>query len=901
MRPGPTRQAVGQARDILSTFRLFFTPEIEDIILEMTNLEGVRKYGARGDGDDDDDDHRHYADDHENHENHEDRDRGGGGGRWKAMDSTDLRAYVGLLILAGVYRSRGEAASSLWDAESGRTIFRATMPLKVFHAYLRLLRFDDRQTRAERRAAGGGDKLAAVREVWDKWVERLPLLYNPGPDVTVDEQLVPFRGRCPFRQYIPSKPAKYGIKTWVACDSKSSYAWKMQVYTGKATCGGPEKNQGMRVVLDLTQGLRGHNVTCDNFFTSYELARQLLTRNVTVVGTVRKNKPELPQALLASKDRLLFSSKFAFTSTTALVSYLAKKNKNVLLLSTLHTEAHVSRRQDKKPAIVLDYNSNKGGVDNLDKVIGTYSCRRMTARWPLVIFHNILDVSSYNAFVIWRELNPTWMPGKRNKRRVFLEQLGKALVTPFIQRRARLPRTEASAALVKAVQRATYRDQPRRDHAPAAPDHAAPPAQAPNPTQPSDQLEDTRLQETEPGDQYESNNSPVDDQHLYDSDACGNSFRQHTFSPADSNRSDSETDCQATMAGDYNDWTYEHEHDTLSDTVEDTRSQEEDTPPQYGSNTRHADRDNVYKEAVEDYFDVDDDDVEDMVRAEEDAKKHQQIDLMLKWSILNRTWHSFLEWLGARWWGSVSADQISSFMGGRKIRFGDIVIAAHFGDMPGGVCSVTAKTQNEVLTFHVAICGGSYICKDLVEGDFSTPIDIIRHLVDKLGEGRILRQHWTIPHNPDYFSVTHIAGQMCYMMKVLKDSWWGASYGNEVWSPHYREVIEHLRKKGPMYENPAAAIHYMDDVSLGYLFDIVTAFGNRFKVTFDTFGFTVGTRARFSDIAGVLSYISRIDRVTFVSPPCSLMHADQSLGDVDYIANPQRVVHSRATCNVLQL
>ncbi|XP_045075401.1 piggyBac transposable element-derived protein 4-like [Coregonus clupeaformis] len=488
MRPGPTRQAVGQARDILSTFRLFFTPEIEDIILEMTNLEGVRKYGARGDdGDDGDDDHRHYADDdhHEVHEDREDRDRGGGGGRWKAMDSTDLRAYVGLLILAGVYRSRGEAASSLWDAESGRTIFRATMPLKVFHVYSRLLRFDDRQTRAERRAAGGDDKLAAVREVWDKWVERLPLLYNPGADVTVDEQLVPFRGRCPFRQYIPSKPAKYGIKTWVACDSKSSYAWKMQVYTGKATRGGPEKNQGMRVVLDLTQGLRGHNVTCDNFFTSYELARQLLTRNVTVVGTVRKNKPELPQALLASKDRLLFSSKFAFTSTTALVSYLAKKNKNVLLLSTLHTEAHVSRRQDKKPAIVLDYNSNKGGVDNLDKVIGTYSCRRMTARWPLVIFHNILDVSSYNAFVIWRELNPTWMPGKRNKRRVFLEQLGKALVTPFIQRRARLPRTEASAALVKAVQRATYRDQPRRDHAPQHPDHAAPPAQAPNPAQPS--------------------------------------------------------------------------------------------------------------------------------------------------------------------------------------------------------------------------------------------------------------------------------------------------------------------------------------------------------------------------------------------------------------------------------
>jgi hypothetical protein len=46
------------------------------------------------------------------------------------------------------------------------------------------------------------------------------------------------------------------------------------------------------------------------------------------------------------------------------------------------------------------YNHNKRGVEFLDEVIGTYSCRRMTARWPLVIFHNTIDVSSYNAYVI---------------------------------------------------------------------------------------------------------------------------------------------------------------------------------------------------------------------------------------------------------------------------------------------------------------------------------------------------------------------------------------------------------------------------------------------------------------------------------------------------------------------
>ena len=38
-----------------------------------------------------------------------------------------------------------------------------------------------------------------------------------------------------------------------------------------------------------------------------------------------------------------------------------------MLLGTRHAKADVSDREDKKPVIVLDYNHNKGGMDNLDK------------------------------------------------------------------------------------------------------------------------------------------------------------------------------------------------------------------------------------------------------------------------------------------------------------------------------------------------------------------------------------------------------------------------------------------------------------------------------------------------------------------------------------------------------
>ena len=48
------------------------------------------------------------------------------------MDQTHLHAYFGVLILAGVFISNGESTGSLWDAETGRELFRATMSLENF-------------------------------------------------------------------------------------------------------------------------------------------------------------------------------------------------------------------------------------------------------------------------------------------------------------------------------------------------------------------------------------------------------------------------------------------------------------------------------------------------------------------------------------------------------------------------------------------------------------------------------------------------------------------------------------------------------------------------------------------------------------------------------------------------
>nr|XP_005172805.1 dual specificity protein phosphatase 26 isoform X1 [Danio rerio]XP_005172806.1 dual specificity protein phosphatase 26 isoform X1 [Danio rerio] len=417
MTPGPTSFACSNAQDIKSTFELFFPDEIKEMLMQISNLEGKRVYGAA----------------------------------WKDLDWTDLQAFIGILILIGVYRSKHESVDSLWDGVLGRPIFRATMALYTFKSWSRVICFRKRDPEPGQKS---GDKLAPILNVWDKWVERLPLMYNPGQNLTVDKCLVPFRGRCPFKIYMQCKPAKYGIQIWAVCDSKSSYAWNMQIHTGKPADGKAEEDQAMRVVLDMTSALEGHNITCDQSFTSYALGEELLRRNITMIGTTRLSNPELPPALLSVKGRAINSSKFAFTDTHTLVSYHPRKNKNVLVMSTLHRDDAENSDEQSKPQMILDYNSTRGGVDNFDKLTSTYTCQRKTLHWPMVIFFNMLDVSAYNAFVLWMDLNPSWEAQKTNRRRIFLQDLGRALVTPHLQRRERLPRLPNSINMIVEAQSA---------------------------------------------------------------------------------------------------------------------------------------------------------------------------------------------------------------------------------------------------------------------------------------------------------------------------------------------------------------------------------------------------------------------------------------------------------------
>jgi len=130
--PGPTRYALRNVDTPASALGLFLREPLLIEIMKWTNKEGEAVFGDN----------------------------------WKILEHEELLCYIGLLLLAGVYKARNEPVAQLWSTNSGRPLFSQSMPRTRFTNIARVLRFDDAASRRQRRET---DKLAPIRNVFDMW------------------------------------------------------------------------------------------------------------------------------------------------------------------------------------------------------------------------------------------------------------------------------------------------------------------------------------------------------------------------------------------------------------------------------------------------------------------------------------------------------------------------------------------------------------------------------------------------------------------------------------------------------------------------------------------------------------------------------------------------------------
>jgi len=215
---------------------------------------------------------------------------------WKELSLQELKNFVALTILMGL-----DEKPSIEDYWAKRGVFyshfyRAVMSRNRYQIIRRFLHFADNTNYDA--TDQNRDRLYKVRQLIELLLANFQSSYWPSKDVSIDEQLLLHKGKLVFRQYIPIKRSRFGIKIYSLCD-ENGYIWNSEVYTGKDTKQAEVPGltgKTSQVVGRLMKGLlgKGHHLYVDNFYTNEQLFNYLHQNKTGACGTARKNQVKVP-------------------------------------------------------------------------------------------------------------------------------------------------------------------------------------------------------------------------------------------------------------------------------------------------------------------------------------------------------------------------------------------------------------------------------------------------------------------------------------------------------------------------------------------------------------------------------------------------------------------------------
>eukprot|EP00117_Sycon_ciliatum_P002306 scpid50910/ scgid2388/ PiggyBac transposable element-derived protein 4 len=407
--PGVTRQRgpTAQADENISPadcFATMFTDEAVDIAVTQTNLYAQRKLEALG---------AHFP---------SSRMR-----KWHDISSREMKVFFVLLLAMSIVEQPALADHWTTDWLYQTPGFAKVMSRNRFQLILSCLHFVDNTTIEYDEHGRYRDPLAKIGKFLDIIVKRFRLSYYPKRDVSVDEQMIAYKGRLSFKQYMPAKPTKWGVKAFVLAEPGTGYIYEWTLYTGKDMAEGrdvamADTSKGSQIVAKLVRHLgQGHVVYMDNYYSSPTLFQWLSSRRgMGAVGTVRVNRKGLPPAC---KDKKKKGTPPRFWRDETVLTCSWPDKKQVTVLSTIHScevvdvdirdrRAPQGVRSVKKPSCIASYNSLMGGVDEADQMLSYYAFPHRHRRWYLILFHQLLEISVHNAKIIYNAMTGKDLDGK---------------------------------------------------------------------------------------------------------------------------------------------------------------------------------------------------------------------------------------------------------------------------------------------------------------------------------------------------------------------------------------------------------------------------------------------------------------------------------------------------------
>lgn len=317
---------------------------------------------------------------------------------WQPVTKHEMNTFIGILLIMGVMPSPD--IRLYWSRKEMYTNLRIKNAMKRdrFLSILRYLHFSNNTT------ARNEDRLNKIRDVIEAFVDTFTSSIRPGKNIVIDESMIPWRGCLGFRQYIPGKRHKYGVKIYKLC-LPEGYTYNFEIYTGRTETI-IEKSHAHDVVMRLLNGLffEGRILFIDNYYTSVPLGEELLENSTFVCGTVKTNKKFLPPQAKQKQKRGEIMS-FENRSGVKFLKWTDKRPLCMLTTVKNHQCKLVQGTNGKvKPDAVFHYNVAKKGVDMSDQLSAYYSSLRKTIKWyRKVIIQLICGTSLVNAWYIHKK------------------------------------------------------------------------------------------------------------------------------------------------------------------------------------------------------------------------------------------------------------------------------------------------------------------------------------------------------------------------------------------------------------------------------------------------------------------------------------------------------------------
>ncbi|XP_055389991.1 piggyBac transposable element-derived protein 3-like [Condylostylus longicornis] len=317
----------------------------------------------------------------------------------------DIKKFYGCNIIMGCL---GYPRVRMYWADGFRNELIATsLSRNKFFTLRNIIHFVDTDKPNEK------NKLWRIQPVIDIVKKRCNELATVVEAYSIDEQMIPFTGRCPARQVIRSKPRPVGLKNFV-CATADGLVVDFEIFQGAGTFPDCGLGHGPSVVIFLTKCLpKGSHLYFDRFFTTIPLLERLNEIGFKSTGTIMANRLEKRLHLPLDRDMNRGDiSQFVKNDEVSVVKWC--DTKCVTIASTICGKDPVGEidrwnRNLKRrvpvpiPAVILDYNENMNGVDICDQMMEYYRIKIKTKKWPVKVFFHLLDLAILNSWTEYRK------------------------------------------------------------------------------------------------------------------------------------------------------------------------------------------------------------------------------------------------------------------------------------------------------------------------------------------------------------------------------------------------------------------------------------------------------------------------------------------------------------------